>query len=209
MAVVVSFSNVVVQSNVNCFGSVTMAAFAASGKIDAFIYMVANALGLTATTFVGQNVGAKQYERVRTGVKHIVVLAMVSVAIFGGVVAIFAPQLVSLVNDEPDVIAIGAVQLRYLALTYWLLAIPEVLSGSIRGSGISLVPMIISMVGMCGFRLVWLAIIMPIFRDFRVVSVCYVVSWVLTAATYLIYVKKSGWMYRFDPENRGKKLTAE
>ncbi|MBQ6949320.1 MAG: MATE family efflux transporter, partial [Firmicutes bacterium] len=188
---------------------VTMAAFAASGKIDAFIYMVANALGLTATTFVGQNVGAKQYERVRTGVKHIVVLAMVSVAIFGGVVAIFAPQLVSLVNDEPDVIAIGAVQLRYLALTYWLLAIPEVLSGSIRGSGISLVPMIISMVGMCGFRLVWLAIVMPIFRDFRVVSVCYVVSWVLTAATYLIYVKKSGWMYRFDPENRGKKLTAE
>jgi len=208
-SMVVSFSNVVVQSNVNSFGSVTMAAFAASGKIDAFIYMVANALGLTATTFVGQNVGAKQYERVRTGVKHIVVLAMGSVAIFGGVVAIFAPQLVGLVNSEPDVIAIGAVQLRYLALTYWLLAIPEVLSGSIRGSGISLVPMIISMVGMCGFRLVWLAIIMPIFRDFRVVSVCYVVSWVLTAATYLIYVKKSGWMYRFDPENRGKKLTAE
>ncbi|MBR7147901.1 MAG: MATE family efflux transporter [Firmicutes bacterium] len=208
-SMVVSFSNVVVQSNVNSFGSVTMAAFAASGKIDAFIYMVANALGLTATTFVGQNVGAKQYERVRTGVKQIVVLAMGSVAIFGGVVAIFAPQLVGLVNSEPDVIAIGAVQLRYLALTYWLLAIPEVLSGSIRGSGISLVPMIISMVGMCGFRLVWLAIIMPIFRDFRVVSVCYVVSWVLTAATYLIYVKKSGWMYRFDPENRGKKLTAE
>ena len=66
--------------------------------------------------------------------------------------------------------------------------------------------MLISMIGMCGFRLVWLAIVMPIFRDFRVVSVCYVVSWVLTASTYLIYVKKAGWMYRFDPQNKGKKL---
>ncbi|MBQ8589020.1 MAG: MATE family efflux transporter [Firmicutes bacterium] len=112
-SMVVSFSNVVVQSNVNSFGSVTMAAFAASGKIDAFIYMVANALGLTATTFVGQNVGAKQYERVRTGVKHITVLSMTAVAIFGGAVAIFAPQLISLVNNEPEVIAIGAVQLRF------------------------------------------------------------------------------------------------
>ena len=205
-SMVISFSNVVVQSNVNSFGSVTMAAFAASGKIDAFIYMVANALGLTATTFVGQNIGAKQYERVRTGVKHIIVLAMGSVAAFGGLVALLAPMLVGLVNSEPDVIAIGAVQLRYLALTYWILAVPEVLSGSIRGSGISLVPMLISMIGMCGFRLVWLAIVMPIFRDFRVVSVCYVVSWVLTASTYLIYVKKSGWMYRFDPQNKGKKL---
>ncbi|MBR5000895.1 MAG: MATE family efflux transporter, partial [Firmicutes bacterium] len=99
-SMVISFSNVVVQSNVNSFGSVTMAAFAASGKIDAFIYMVANALGLTATTFVGQNIGAKQYERVRTGVKHIVVLAMGSVAVFGGLVALLAPQLVSLVNSE-------------------------------------------------------------------------------------------------------------
>jgi Na+-driven multidrug efflux pump len=196
----------VVQSNVNSFGSVTMAAFAASGKIDAFIYMVANALGLTATTFVGQNIGAKQYERVRTGVKHIIVLAMGSVAAFGGLVALLAPMLVGLVNSEPDVVAIGAVQLRYLALTYWILAVPEVLSGSIRGSGISLVPMLISMIGMCGFRLVWLAIVMPIFRDFRVVSICYVVSWILTASTYLIYVKKSGWMYRFDPQNKGKKL---
>ena len=205
-SMVISFSNVVVQSNVNSFGSVTMAAFAASGKIDAFIYMVANALGLTATTFVGQNIGAKQYERVRTGVKHIIVLAMGSVAAFGGLVALLAPMLVSLVNSEPDVVAIGAVQLRYLALTYWILAVPEVLSGSIRGSGISLVPMLISMIGMCGFRLVWLAIVMPIFRDFRVVSICYVVSWILTASTYLIYVKKSGWMYRFDPQNKGKKL---
>ncbi|MBQ2271368.1 MAG: MATE family efflux transporter [Firmicutes bacterium] len=205
-SMVISFSNVVVQSNVNSFGSVTMAAFAASGKIDAFIYMVANALGLTATTFVGQNIGAKQYERVRTGVKHIIVLAMGSVAAFGGLVALLAPMLVGLVNSEPDVVAIGAVQLRYLALTYWILAVPEVLSGSIRGSGISLVPMLISMIGMCGFRLVWLAIVMPIFRDFRVVSICYVVSWILTASTYLIYVKKSGWMYRFDPQNKGKKL---
>lgn len=205
-SMVISFSNVVVQSHVNSFGSVTMAAFAASGKIDAFIYMVANALGLTATTFVGQNIGAKQYERVRTGVKHIIVLAMGSVAAFGGLVALLAPTLIGLVNSEPDVVAIGAVQLRYLALTYWILAVPEVLSGSIRGSGISLVPMLISMIGMCGFRLVWLAIVMPIFRDFRVVSVCYVVSWVLTASTYLIYVKKSGWMYRFDPQNKGKKL---
>ena len=208
-SMVISFSNVVVQSNVNSFGSVTMAAFAASGKIDAFIYMVANALGLTATTFVGQNIGAKQYERVRTGVKHIIVLAMGSVAAFGGLVALLAPMLVGLVNSEPDVAAIGAVQLRYLALTYWILAVPEVLSGSIRGSGISLVPMLISMIGMCGFRLVWLAIVMPIFRDFRVASVCYVVSWVLTASTYLIYVKKSGWMYRFDPQNKGKKLASE
>ncbi|MBR5000364.1 MAG: hypothetical protein IKY08_00220, partial [Firmicutes bacterium] len=140
------------------------------------------------------------------GVKRIVVLAMGSVAAFGGLVALLAPMLVGLVNSEPDVVAIGAVQLRYLALTYWILAVPEVLSGSIRGSGISLVPMLISMIGMCGFRLVWLAIVMPIFRDFRVVSVCYVVSWVLTASTYLIYVKKSGWMYRFDPQNKGKKL---
>lgn len=208
-SMVISFSNVVVQSNVNRFGAVTMAAFAASGKIDSFIYMVENALGLTATTFVGQNIGAKQYERVRVGVKHIVGLAIGSVVVFGTAVAIFAPQLISLVNNEAEVIAIGSVQLRILALTYWLLAIPEVLSGSIRGSGISVVPMIISMANMCLFRLIWLAVVMPIFNDFRVVSACYVVSWFLTASCYLIYVKKSNWMHRFDGSDQTAGAAAE
>lgn len=203
-SMVISFSNVVVQSNVNRFGAVTMAGFAASGKIDSFIYMVENALGLTATTFVGQNIGAKQYERVRVGVKHIIGLAVGAVVIFGGIVAIFAPQLIRLVNNEPEVVAVGTVQLRILALTYWLLAVPEVLSGSIRGSGISVAPMIISMANMCLLRLVWLAVVMPIFNDFRVVSVCYTVSWFVTAACYLIYVKKSNWMHRFDEEQTSR-----
>lgn len=195
---VISFSNVVVQSNINSFGSTTMAAFAASGKIDTFIYMVENALGLTATTFVGQNIGAKKYDRVRAGVKHILAMSVAVVVVFGGVVAVFSPQLIRLVNDEPEVVSIGAVQLRVLALTYWMLAIPEVLSGSIRGSGISMIPMIISMTNMCLFRLLWLAVVMPMFNDFRVISACYAVSWLLTAVCYLVYVKKSNWMYRFD-----------
>ncbi len=201
-SMVISFSNVVVQSNINSFGADTMAAFAAAGKIDTFIYMTMNSLGLTATTFVGQNIGAKQYERVKQGVRHIILLAVGSVAVLGTAVAVVSPQLVGLINNEPEVVAIGTVQLRILALTYWILAVPEVLSGSIRGSGIALPPMIISMVNMCLLRLVWLAAVMPIFRDYRVISICYPVSWFVTAACYIVYAKKSDWLSRYEPQQQ-------
>lgn len=208
-SMVISFSNVVVQSNINSFGASAMAGFAAAGKIDSFIYMIMNALGLTATTFVGQNIGARQYDRVRKGVRHIIALAMGTVAVVGAVVAVFSPNLVSLVNSEPDVVAIGSGYLRVLALTYWILAVPEVLSGSIRGSGIALPPMLMSMINMCILRLIWLAVVMPIFQDYRVIIACYPVSWLATATCYLIYIKKSTWLSRYEQPDRRFEEIAE
>jgi len=193
-SMVVALSNVIIQSYTNSFGSVFMAAFAAASKIDSFIYMPISALSLTATTFVGQNVGANQPDRVKKGMKLLVAMVVAITFSLGATIGIFAKFFIMLINTEAQVVAYGVMVMRILAPLYFLLSVPEVLSGSVRGAGVSLPPMVISLVCMCLLRVLWMSVMVPVLNDPVAVPLCYPFTWICYCTTFLIYIKKVHWL---------------
>jgi len=191
---VVALSNVIIQGYINSFGSVFMAAFAAAGKIDAFIYMPISALALTATTFTGQNIGAGQTDRVRKGIKLLVGIVAAVTMTMGAGIGIFAEFFIRLVNTEAEVVAYGIMIMRILAPLYFILAIPEVLSGVVRGAGVSIPPMIISLINMCLLRVAWLSVMVPLMANPVAVPLCYPFTWICYCVTFLVYIKKAHWL---------------
>ena len=197
-SVVVSLSNTVIQAQINSFGSDVMAGLSAAGRIDGFIYMPINAFGLAMTTFVGQNIGAGKPDRVRKGVKICLLMSMGVTIGFGALIYIFTHQLLGIISSSEIVIHYGAIMVHLMAATYWIFVIAETLSGVIRGSGESLVPMIIYICGMCAFRLIWVLVVTPIWQDIRAVIWCYPASWTFTSLAFIIYYFKGNWLRKHE-----------
>ncbi|MDD3212335.1 MAG: MATE family efflux transporter, partial [Eubacteriales bacterium] len=202
-----SISNVLIQSSVNSFGSVVMAGCAASGNLEGFVYISMNSVYQACLTFVGQNVGAKQYHRVRRTLW--VCLAVVAVVgiVTGGLFYWFAPQLISIYNADAEVIRQGAVRLQIMCATYFLCGIMEVLVGQLRGLGYSLLPMITTVGGVCGLRILWIYTIFAQYRTLPVLMWSYPVSWLITvlfhAVTYAVIQR------RFPREDEPRALYTE
>ncbi len=183
-----SLSNVFIQSSVNSFGKVVVAGNSAASNIEGFVYVAMNAFYQAAISFMSQNVGAGKYERIN----KILIRAEVCVAIIGvvlgNVLFIFGEPLLGIYSDTADVVAAGVVRLSIISTTYALCGMMDVMVGALRGLGYSVMPMIVSLLGACAFRLVWLATIfqMDKFHSIEMVYISYPVSWVLTFATHLI-----------------------
>ena len=189
-AVVISLSNVIIQSRINLFGSNAMAAASAMSKIDGFLYMLINAFGLAITTFVGQNIGAGKYDRVRQSVKTCMFMVIGSATVLSFILTLNGKLLFSIFTNSDDVM-FYAFKMMYLILPlYSLLSFAEVLSGAVRGMGRSIVPMIISLAGMCIIRIIWIAIVPNMWNDISAVYLCYPVTWTLTGTAYVIYYLK-------------------
>lgn len=183
---VFSLSNVMIQASVNSFGSTIMAGNGAAGNIEGFVYVSMNAFYQSCLTFTGQNYGAKKYERI----KKTLFVCLLFVTITGLVLGIgawyFGDFLLGIYSDDPSVIAAGIVRLSYVSKTYFLCGIMDVMVGSLRGMGYSIFPMIVSLVGACGLRLVWLATIFVIMPTVDIVYLSYPVSWIVTALAHVI-----------------------
>lgn len=183
-----SISNVIIQSSVNSFGSVVMSGNAASGSLEGFVYTSMNAFHQTALNFCGQNFGAKKFDRVKRTV--LMCLAFVSVVgiISGGLVRLFGKPLLSIyITDSPDSIQYGIIRLSYIALPYFLCGIMDVMTGAIRGLGVSFVPMVITVLGVCVFRVGWIYTVFAqeAYHTLQVLYVSYPISWVITFAAEL------------------------
>lgn len=177
-----SISNVTIQSAINAFGSTVVAGNSASGNIEGFVYVGMNAFYQTAISFIGQNMGAKRYDRIwRLLGTALLCVTVVGLAMGVGAWAI-ADKLLSIYTSSPEVIAVGVVRMTYLALPYFLCGIMDVLVGALRGIGYSLAPMIVSVAGVCGLRLLWIATVckLPAFSDPAGVYVSYPISWTVT-----------------------------
>ena len=184
-----SISNVLIQSAVNSFGDVFMSGSAAASNIEGFVLVSMAALGQTALNFTGQNTGAGQYERV----KKIAIICLTSVTVvgvvLGSVTYYFAPQLLSIyITDSAQAITYGVERLAFLLLPYFLLGLHEVASGTLRGLGASLSPMVVSVLGICGFRVLWVETVfkMPQLHTPDWLFVSYPISWAMTFAAELI-----------------------
>lgn len=183
-----SLSNVVIQSSVNSFGKVVVAGNSASSNIEGFVYMAMNSFYQATLSFTSQNVGAGKRERI-SKILFSGQLCVITTGIFlGGLVLLFGNQLLGIYSSSPEVITAGMKRLSIVISTYALCGIMDVMVGSLRGLGYSVVPMIVSLVGACGLRLLWLATIfqMERFHIPEVIYLSYPVSWTLTIIAHII-----------------------
>ncbi len=193
---VVSFSNVIVQSNINAFGSLAMAGCGAYTKIDGFAILPVMSYSMALTTFTGQNMGAKKYDRVKQGARSGIIMSLLTTIAISALLLIFGEQVLSIFSDNPKVISYGLYMMHILAPFYIFLAISHAFNGIIRGAGITTIPMIVMITCWCGLRMTWILASVPIFHDIGVVFMGWPLTWAASALWLFLYYKKGNWMKR-------------
>ncbi len=173
---VFSFSNIVVQSAINVLGKVTMAASSAAFNVEILAYYILNSFGQACTTFVGQNYGAAQTARCRKAFKLCLIESVIATAIAVGIALASGKFLISLFNSDPEVIRLGFVRLKYIFMSYIFSTIYEGMSGYMRGFGISLTPALLTILGVCGTRIIWIYTVFPQSQTFETIMQVYPIS---------------------------------
>ena len=184
-----SISNVIIQSSINSFGDIFMSGNGAAANIDGFIYVIFNAFQQTAVNFVGQNAGAHQYDRVKKTYVICLLSGCVLTIGVGALAYTFGPQLLSIyITDSPQAITYGMIRLAYIALPYFLCALMDITTGALRGLGASMSPMLISVLGVCGIRILWIYTIfqIPAYHSPESLYLSYSISWIITFAFQLL-----------------------
>lgn len=193
---VFSLSNVVIQSAVNSFGNIAVAGNSAGANIEGFVYMAMNAFYQATISFTSQNYGARQYKRIYrilfTGELYVIVTGL----LLGNLAVLFGNTLLGIYSPSQEVIAVGMGRIKVICTVYALCGIMDVLVGALRGIGYSVVPMIVSLIGACGLRLLWIATVfqIPQYHTLRTVYLSYPITWTITltvhAVTFAIVSRK-------------------
>lgn len=203
-----SISNVIIQTSVNQFGEIVVNGNAAAQSIEGFVYTAMNSVYHAALAFVGQNMGAnKPYNVSKITLYCLLFVTMVGVS-FGGTLFLLGRYVSSIYTSVPEEIAISIIRLHYLCLPYFLCGIMDVMVGILRGLGYSILPMIVSILGVCGFRILWIYLIFYNLTDFtnsadlHYLYISYPISWIITFAihylTYIILYKKKMKKYKLE-----------
>ena len=181
-----SISNVLIQSAVNSFGSMVMAGNAAAANLEGFVYTSMNAIYQANLTFTSQNVGARQYKRIGSILGCCQLTVSVIGAALGWAVYLCGPVLLRLYTTDPQVVEMGMRRLSIIATTYFVCGWMDVMVGSLRGMGSSIVPMIVSILGACVLRIVWIYTLFAWDRTLQMLYISYPVSWIITAAVHFM-----------------------
>ena len=183
-----SISNVIIQSSVNGFGATVVAGNSAAQNIEGFVYVSMNSFYQACISFVSANVGARKYERINKILIRSQVCVVITGMILGGSAYLFSYGLLSLYTDSPAVMDAGFVRMGYVSLPYFLCGMMDVMVGALRGLGYAILPMIVSLVGACGLRLLWIFTFFrtPMFHEPRYLYITYPVSWTVTFLTHVI-----------------------
>jgi len=202
---VIGFANVVVQSNVNAFGDSAMAGCGSYSKIEGFAFLPVTCFSMALATFVGQNLGARQHDRVRKGARFGVFCAMVIAEGIGVVIYLAAPVLIGMFNGDPEVVSFGVRDARVVAPFFCLLAMNHCMAGVFRGAGKAAVPMTVMLICWCVIRVSYITVMVPLFGVIEVVFSAYPVTWTLSAIIFIIYYFKADWIHHFDRLDAGNK----
>jgi putative MATE family efflux protein len=202
---VISIANVVVQANINSFGKEAMAGCGAYSKIEGFAFLPVTCFSMALSTFVGQNLGARKYDRVKKGVGFGILCSCVMAEIIGLLIYRFAPNLIGFFNDAPAVVDYGTRHMRTICLFYFLLALSHCMAAIMRGAGKANVPMITMLVCWCLIRVSYITVAVRFVNEITTVSAAYPITWTCSSIVFLIYFLKVDWMHNFDRlEARGK-----
>ncbi len=183
---VFSLSNVVIQSAINSFGKIVVAGNSAAGNIEGFVYVAMNSMYQTALTFIGQNYGAGEKKRILRVLFYCQGIVIVVGTVLGNLAVVFGKELLSIYSGTKEVVEAGLVRMRYICRFYALCGVMDVMVGALRGLGYSVMPMIVSLVGACGLRLVWIATVFRMNRTMGTLYFSYIVTWTITAAVHII-----------------------
>lgn len=192
--IVISLSNVIVQSSVNSFGAVAMAGFAAYIKVDGFNILPVLSFSMAATTFVGQNVGAGRLDRVKKGMHVSVAMGIIYTVCTGILLLTFAPQVIGVFTQNGKVVEYGVYIMKFFCPFYWMLGILHILAGTIRGTGKTMQAMVVFLFSLCIFRVLWIWGAMSVSHKIGGVMLGYPLSWLVGLVMILIYVWKGNWM---------------
>ena len=192
---IIGLANVVVQSNINSFGDMAMAGCGAYSKIEGFAFLPITSFTMALTTFVGQNLGARQYDRVLKGAKFGMICSMTLAEIIGVIIFVFSPQFVAAFDATPEVIHFGTLRGQTSAFFFWLLAYSHCVSAILRGAGKSMVPMIVMMVCWCFVRVTGLTIMGALVHNIWCVYWIYPITWSLSSITFFIYYHRVDWLH--------------
>ena len=192
-SVVINFSNVLLQSSVNSFGSIAMAGYTAANNIFGFLFVSVNSITQACMSFTSQNYGAGKKKRMDRVLIDCMILSVIVAVTLGGSANLFGPQLLHIYTTDADVIACGTEILLYTTLTYFLCGIMDLIPGALRGMGHSAVPMILSIIGTVGTRIFWIYGVFPTHRSLMVLFLSYPASWlatILLQAVCFYFVRK-------------------
>lgn len=197
------FANVIVQSNINTFGTMAMAGYGSYAKIEGFAFLPITSFTMALTTYTGQNLGAKKYDRTKTGTRFGIITTMLIAEVIGVLIFLFSPQLMRMFSANADVISYGVKQARTEALFYFLLAFSHAVASVCRGAGKAFVPMIIMLSIWCVFRITYITLMMHYIHDIRLIYWAYPITWSMSSVIYLLYYRYSDWIHGFESKKKG------
>ena len=188
-----AFSNLLIQVPINNLGTDAVAAWSATSKVDGIYWSLIVSFGVAIMAFVGQNYGAGKYDRMKASVKVCMQIAMGTTIVLSVLLMIFAKYCFLLFTDNPQVIQYATQVVYYFAPFYFIWTVIEVLANALRGAGDALAPMVISVGGVCGLRILWVFLVVPHWPTLLGISICYPLSWVLTALLLILRYRRAKW----------------
>ena len=191
---IISIANVVVQANINAFGSLVMAGCGAYSKVEGFAFLPINGFVMAITTFVGQNIGARKRERVIRGAVYGAILCIVAAEVVGVLLYIIAPHIIALFDSNPEVVAVGVARCRRSALFFFALAFSHAAAGTLRGAGKAVVPMLVMLAVWCLFRVTYITAAVRIWPRIETVYSAYPLTWSITTVIFLVYLLRGKWL---------------
>ena len=195
---VVSVGNLVIQTNINAFGKMAMAGCGSYAKIEGFAFLPVTCFTMALTTFVSQNLGAKQYDRAKKGARFGILCSIIIAELIGAVIYTAAPTLIAAFNSDPEVVHYGVMQARTIALFYFLLAFSHCIAAVLRGSGHASVPMVVMLCVWCLFRVSYITVTVRLIPDIRVIFWAYPLTWSISSAIFLYLFLRGKWVYGFE-----------
>ncbi|WP_338955860.1 MATE family efflux transporter [Fusobacterium nucleatum] len=187
-SVLYPISNTIIQSSINTFGVNSIAAWAISGKLDFLIWTVSDTFSVAISTFVAQNYGAKKHQRARDGIKIALSMSMVAIFVISFILYFYNKPLAYFLIKDKNIVDLTSEVIHLIAPLYFMYVIGDVLSGAIKGTGNTLHPMVINIFGICICRILWIFLIVPLNPTFFMVLYGFIVSWIITALMYIVYV---------------------
>ena len=199
---VISIGNMVVQTNINSFGSYAMSGVGAYSKIEGFAFLPITSMSISLPTFIGQNLGAKKYDRAKKGAAFGIASGVVLAEMIGVIVYLFAPQLLRFFVNVDEAVAIGERHARIICLFFFLLAFSHCAAGVLRGCGKSIVPMITMLAFWCGVRIIYVTTTLHFIPNFSVISWAYPLTWTLSSIVFMTFLLKSDWVHSFEKKKK-------
>ena len=200
---VIAIANVLVQTNINSFGKLAMAACGAYSKIEGFAFLPITSFSMAMTTFIGQNLGAKEYDRARRGARFGLTMGVGMAEFIGVAVFILAPLMIRTFDADPEVVAIGTMQARIEAPFYCLLSLSHCVSGVCRGCGKASVPMYVMLSVWCVFRIIYITVAMHVCHVIWLLFCAYPLTWFISSVIFMIFYLRSDWVHGFERNKNG------